>query len=65
MCILIAYSRFSRNASVRKEYTELKRTTYSKIETQLFNTKCSTAPTILQFHPYDQQIAAVGRDSFG
>lgn len=58
--------RYMRNDSVRKEFRdEVRRLPYCRLETQLFNTKCSTPPTILQFHPYDQQIAAVGRDTFG
>lgn len=62
--------RYLRNEQVRKQFRndDIKRNSSlnsTRIEAQLFNTKCSTPPTILQFHPYDQQIAAVGRDTFG
>lgn len=60
--------RYLRNERVRKQFRGdyvKRKLNVPRIEAQLFNTKCSTPPTILQFHPYDQQIAAVGRDTFG
>lgn len=57
--------RYLRNNVIRKEaLDEQKRVVYSKLETQAFNTRCAAPPSILQFHPYDQQIAVAGKDSF-
>lgn len=60
--------RHMRNETVRAQFREEQKravTSTGRLETQLFHTKCSTAPTILEFHPFDQLIAAVGRDTFG
>ncbi|GJQ81856.1 hypothetical protein Trydic_g9883 [Trypoxylus dichotomus] len=57
--------RFIRNESIRKEAAEdQRRAASSKLESQTFNTRCAAPPSIVQFHPYDQQIAVAGRDSF-
>lgn len=58
--------RYMRNAAIQREaHDEQNRTTGSRLEMQVFNTRNPYPPTVLQFHPYDQQIAVAGRDSFG
>lgn len=37
----------------------------SRLEVQVFNTRNPYPPNVIQFHPYDQQLAVAGRDSFG
>lgn len=63
--ILILNTLF-RNANIRREAREeQKRLAYTRLETQVFNARCSAPPSFIQFHPYDQQIAIVGRETFG
>lgn len=58
--------RYMRNAAIQKEAVEEQdRVNISRLETQVFNTRSPYTPTVLQFHPYDQQIAVAGRDCFG
>lgn len=55
-----------RNNSIRKEGIEDNvRITTSKLESQVFNTRTSLPPSVIQFHPFDQQIAVAGKDHFG
>ncbi|CAH0563709.1 unnamed protein product [Brassicogethes aeneus] len=57
--------RQSRNNNIRTEsLDEQKRVRTCKIESQVFHTRTPLAPSILQLHPYDQQIAVSGKDSF-
>lgn len=58
--------RYIRNNKIRVEAVEeQRRATSSRMENQVFNTRCAAPPNILQFHPYDQRIAVAARDSFG
>ncbi|XP_019880990.1 regulatory-associated protein of mTOR isoform X2 [Aethina tumida] len=60
--------RQARNCSIRQEsMEEVKRvgtSRTSRIESQVFHTKTALAPSLLQLHPFDQQIAVAGKDSF-
>lgn len=57
--------RRARNASIRLEATEEKeRAIISRIESQVFHTRTAVPPTLLQLHPFSQQIAVAGNDSF-
>lgn len=50
---------------MRKEAAEERKKIFTRrIENHVFAGKVSTIPTILQFHPFDQQIAIAERDSF-
>lgn len=54
-----------RNDNIRREAVEERqRALVSKIENQLFHQRTAVAPTLLQLHPFDQQIAVAGNDSF-
>lgn len=54
-----------RNKRVRKEAAEeRKKVATRRLEHHIFTGKVSTVPSILQFHPFDQQIAIAERDSF-
>lgn len=56
---------YIRNAALRQEAREeQERISTNRLETQVFNARNSYAPHVLQFHPYDQQIAVAGKDSF-
>jgi hypothetical protein len=58
--------RFTRNNNIRKEaLEETSRILTCKLESQMFNTRTSLPPSVLQFHPFDQQIAVAGKDHFG
>ncbi|EFA08847.1 regulatory-associated protein of mTOR isoform X1 [Tribolium castaneum] len=58
--------RYTRNNNIRREaLDETSRILSSKLESQLFNTRTSLPPSVLQFHPFDQQIAVAGKDHFG
>lgn len=55
--------RYLRNKRVRKEAFEEQRMVFSRrIENQVFTGKVSNAPNILQFHPFEQQIAIAEKD---
>ncbi|KAL3274396.1 hypothetical protein HHI36_015789 [Cryptolaemus montrouzieri] len=57
--------RFIRNSKIRREAKDEQRKAIScKLECQVFNTRTSVPPSILKFHPYDQQIAVAGRNGF-
>ncbi|KAF5293532.1 hypothetical protein FQA39_LY03017 [Lamprigera yunnana] len=57
--------RFERNTKIRTEaHDEQLRVLNTRLESQLFSTRCTAPPQVLQFHPYDQQIAVAVRDSF-
>jgi len=57
--------RYLRNSEIRQEtLDELRRITHSRVENQLFSTRCNSQPTSIQFHPYDPHIAIAYRDSF-
>lgn len=50
---------------MRKDSAEERKKVFARrIENQVFTGKVSTIPNILQFHPFDQQIAIAERDSF-
>ncbi|KAL1512534.1 hypothetical protein ABEB36_002115 [Hypothenemus hampei] len=54
-----------RNSGIRTEaLEEQKRVINSKIETQVFHTRTALPPTLLQLHPFSQQIAVAANDSF-
>ncbi|KAJ3644718.1 hypothetical protein Zmor_022428 [Zophobas morio] len=58
--------RYTRNNNIRKEaLEETSRIQSAKLESQVFNTRTSLPPSVLQFHPFDQQIAVAGKDHFG
>lgn len=60
-CIVLCF----RNKRVRKEAAEERKKIFTRrIDNHVFAGKVSTIPTILQFHPFDQQIAIAERDSF-
>ncbi|KAK5640922.1 hypothetical protein RI129_009469 [Pyrocoelia pectoralis] len=57
--------RFERNSKIRTEaHDEQLRVLNNRLESQLFSTRCAAQPYVLQFHPYDQQIAVASRDTF-
>ncbi|XP_072382819.1 regulatory-associated protein of mTOR [Diabrotica undecimpunctata] len=57
--------RHSRNDSIRTEATEEHRKALaSRIESQVFHIRTAVPPSLLQLHPFDQQIAVAGNDSF-
>lgn len=50
---------------MRKDAVEERKKIYTRrLEHQLYTGKVSTVPTLLQFHPFEQQIAIAERDSF-
>ncbi|XP_030760068.1 regulatory-associated protein of mTOR isoform X2 [Sitophilus oryzae] len=54
-----------RNAAIRLEAAEeQQRAIKSKIETQVFHTRTSLPPSLIQLHPFNQQIAVAGSDLF-
>uniref|UniRef100_A0AB74UMX4 Regulatory associated protein of mTOR n=1 Tax=Euwallacea interjectus TaxID=321055 RepID=A0AB74UMX4_9CUCU len=54
-----------RNTNIRAEaLEEQKRVITSKIENVVFHTRTALPPTLLQLHPFNQQIAVAGSDSF-
>lgn len=58
--------RYMRNAALQHEARrEQERVGTSRVETQTLNARNPHPPTVLQFHPYDQQIAVAGKDCFG
>ncbi|XP_060522953.1 regulatory-associated protein of mTOR [Cylas formicarius] len=57
--------RRTRNKNIRSEASEeQRRAITSRIETQVFHTRTAAAPSLLQLHPFNQQIAVAGNDSF-
>lgn len=57
--------RYIRNDKIRKEAVEeQKKALSTKLDCQVFNTRTNLPPSFLQFHPFDQQIAVAGRNSF-
>lgn len=57
--------RHSRNDTIRVEATEEhRRALASRIESQVFHIRTAVPPSLLQLHPFDQQIAIAGNDSF-
>ncbi|XP_017782723.1 PREDICTED: regulatory-associated protein of mTOR isoform X2 [Nicrophorus vespilloides] len=58
--------RFMRNTVIRNEgRAEEIRAQRCRLESQVFNSRIQNVPSIVQFHPYDQQIAVAAKDSFG
>ncbi|KAG5869942.1 hypothetical protein JTB14_023212 [Gonioctena quinquepunctata] len=57
--------RHTRNTNIRLEANEeQRRALASRIDSQTFHIRTSVPPSILQLHPFDQQIAAAGNDNF-
>ncbi|XP_024080939.1 regulatory-associated protein of mTOR isoform X2 [Cimex lectularius] len=57
--------RFLRNAELRREAKEEQvRLFSSKLETQLFYTRCSAQPISVKFHPYEPHLAIAYKDTF-
>ncbi|KAJ8928348.1 hypothetical protein NQ314_019078 [Rhamnusium bicolor] len=57
--------RQTRNSNIRIEASEeQRRALASRVESQVFHTRTAVAPSLLQLHPFDQQIAVAGNDSF-
>ncbi|XP_018566383.1 regulatory-associated protein of mTOR isoform X2 [Anoplophora glabripennis] len=57
--------RHTRNNDIRIEATEEQRRALScRVESQVFHTRTAVAPSLLQLHPFDKQIAVAGNDSF-
>ncbi|CAH1990620.1 unnamed protein product [Acanthoscelides obtectus] len=57
--------RYARNASIRCEASDEQRRALScRLDYQAFNTRTAVPPTLLQLHPFDQQIAVAGNDYF-
>ncbi|CAH1187445.1 unnamed protein product [Phyllotreta striolata] len=57
--------RRARNDNIRMEASEEhRRTSSSRIETQVFHIRTAVPPSILELHPFDQQIAIAGNDNF-
>ncbi|KAL1130821.1 hypothetical protein AAG570_012062, partial [Ranatra chinensis] len=57
--------RYLRNSELRREAREEQnRIGQTRLENQLFSTRCSHQPTTVQFHPYDSQIIIAYKDSF-
>ncbi|KAJ8953916.1 hypothetical protein NQ318_019156 [Aromia moschata] len=57
--------RHTRNNNIRYEAADEQRKALNcRIESQVFHTRTALAPSILQLHPFDQQIAVAGNDSF-
>lgn len=54
-----------RNNNIRLEaIEEQRRAVNCRLESQVFHTRTAVAPSLLQLHPFDQQIAVAGKDSF-
>ncbi|XP_073974210.1 regulatory associated protein of MTOR complex 1 isoform X2 [Rhodnius prolixus] len=57
--------RFLRNTKLRKEASdEYARIGASRLETQIFHSRCSYQPTLVKFHPYEPHIAITYKDTF-
>ncbi|KAJ8916102.1 hypothetical protein NQ315_004468 [Exocentrus adspersus] len=57
--------RHNRNNNIRVEAVDEQRRALScKVENQVFHTRTAVPPSLLQLHPFDQQIAVAGNDSF-
>ncbi|XP_067006454.1 regulatory-associated protein of mTOR isoform X2 [Anabrus simplex] len=58
--------RYTRNFLLRQEARdEQRRVETCRLEAQVFNTRCPSPPSVMQFHPYDTHIAVACKDSFG
>ncbi|XP_066593709.1 regulatory-associated protein of mTOR isoform X1 [Prorops nasuta] len=58
--------RFLRNERLRRDAREEQlRAPHSKIESQIFHTRCPQAPEILAFHPFEPHMAVSFKDCFG
>lgn len=56
--------RYLRNADMRREAKgEVSRVSHSRVENQLFFTKCSSPAQAVAFHPYDPHIAIAVNDN--
>ncbi|KAK9500893.1 hypothetical protein O3M35_002064 [Rhynocoris fuscipes] len=56
--------RFLRNSKLRKEAAEeCARLSTSRLENQMFHTRCSFQPNCVKFHPYESQIAITYKDT--
>lgn len=63
ICIYLYY-RFMRNEAMRREAKEeVNRLAHSRIENQLFSTKCSAPAQAVTFHPYDSHVAISVKDN--
>ncbi|XP_066908393.1 regulatory-associated protein of mTOR isoform X2 [Halyomorpha halys] len=56
--------RYLKNTEMRKEAKfEISKMSHSRIESQLFSTKCSSPAQAVTFHPYDPHIAIAVKDN--
>lgn len=62
--MIIAIINFRNNTIRLEAIEEQRRAVNSRLEIQVFHTRTHVAPSILQLHPFDQQIAVAGKDSF-
>lgn len=62
----IIFCLFLRNNNMRKDsLEEQRRAVTSRVETQVFNTRSNSAPSLLQFNAYDHRIAVAAKDYLG
>ncbi|KAJ9585619.1 hypothetical protein L9F63_002589, partial [Diploptera punctata] len=58
--------RYQRNSTLRCEAREeQKRVSSGRLESQVFNARSPSPPTVIKFHPYETYIAVADKDSFG
>lgn len=58
--------RYLRNKRQRREAREEQlRAIQSRVEFQVFHTRCSHSPEVLTFHPFEPHLAVALKDFFG
>ncbi|KAK9301643.1 hypothetical protein QLX08_006065 [Tetragonisca angustula] len=58
--------RYLRNKKQRREAREEQlRSVQSRVESQIFHTRCSHSPEVLTFHPFEPHLAVALKDYFG
>ncbi|KAG7303144.1 hypothetical protein JYU34_013176 [Plutella xylostella] len=57
--------RYGRNAELRKQARALETARITRLESQVFHSRCPLPPAAVLFHPYEQHVAVASRDNFG
>lgn len=64
--MLSSIFRYLRNKRQRREAREEQlRAIQSRVEFQVFHTRCSHSPEVLTFHPFEPHLAVALKDFFG
>lgn len=66
LSFVVVIFRYLRNKRQRREARdEQLRAVLSKVEHQVFHTRCSQSPEVLTFHPFEPHLAVALKDFFG